>query len=256
MRGARRALSRRGSGPWWEEIQGTLPVVVARGLDTWCNPAGNPFFVEELLASRFARIRRDTPGTAQRPRADPLSRALPWGSVGRSMPCCHRANDGGPRLCCTRPPAWRSRRCRPTFAKPSKPTSWRSRPARPDSASGTRSVRSGRAAGAARGRAGRSFMGMSASALTQSATECSNAELAIHWRAAGQVEHAFVASVRAGLDAEHAHAASEAFGHFEQALSLRGQLPVTPEGGRPCGGRATDPRGVCRAILRQPRARC
>lgn len=68
-----------------------------------------------------------------------------------------------------------------------------------------------------------------ASALTQSATECSNAELAIHWRAAGQVERAFVASVRAGLDAEHAHAASEAFGHFEQALSLRGQLPVTPE---------------------------
>ena len=71
-----------------------------------------------------------------------------------------------------------------------------------------------------------------ADALTHSGPEVQQRRAGHHWRAAGEVERAFVASVHAGLDAEHAHAASEAFGHFEQALSLRGQLPATPKGAR------------------------
>ena len=45
-------------------------------------------------------------------------------------------------------------------------------------------------------------------------------ELAHHWLAAGELGSALSASIRAGTDASDAHAAAEAFGHFERALGL------------------------------------
>lgn len=46
------------------------------------------------------------------------------------------------------------------------------------------------------------------------------AELAFHWRAAGNPREALLASLHAGLHAERAHAFAEALRHFECALSL------------------------------------
>jgi DNA-binding CsgD family transcriptional regulator len=56
------------------------------------------------------------------------------------------------------------------------------------------------------------------------------AELAFHWRAAGSTSKALVASIEAGLEAERAHAFRNALRHFETALSLAGKLDQAPPG--------------------------
>jgi DNA-binding CsgD family transcriptional regulator/tetratricopeptide (TPR) repeat protein len=66
--------------------------------------------------------------------------------------------------------------------------------------------------------------------LTTLGRQRSSAELAFHWRGAGELAAALAASVQAALEAEQAHAFRAALDLFDGARSLWDQLHTAPEG--------------------------